>query len=120
MPDRRVCLKIKIKSLAAEARIIKSTRAPKALRDELANHRRLVVRPAARTALLAYGFLRGRAYRQLEPTCERSPSWEEFRKLVDRYGTRRTDEMSENEHRAALAEQRDAAEKWIASAEQRA
>lgn len=79
-------LKVKIKSLAAEAAIIRreERQALKAGRwgvahqkteesealfgeyNQLHNHRTHAVRDAARVALLAYGFLRGRPYRAIE------------------------------------------------------
>ncbi len=64
-------LKIKIKSLAAESRIIrleeKKWRGGHPMRISLWDHRVKAVRNEARAALLAYGFLRGRTYRQVEP-----------------------------------------------------
>ena len=85
--DRRVELKIKLKSLAAEARIIRQEEircrrrirhlvtvptAPQprpwhaALRYRLYEHRTAVLRPEARYSQLAYAFLRGRPYRSTE------------------------------------------------------
>jgi exonuclease I len=80
-------LKIKMLSLGAEARVIRiqeqrlrnrirKNRAKQFTktvdRDESAwasirEHRLKVVRPEARASLLAYGFLRGREYLQMEP-----------------------------------------------------
>lgn len=85
MLDRTAHLKIKLKSLAAEARIIRhAERRQKthAHRDgiseehkadhlhalaDLQSHRRGVVRHAARESLLAYVFLRGKPYAAAEP-----------------------------------------------------
>jgi hypothetical protein len=84
-------LKIKIKSLAAEAVIIRkderkhrtfARKSPAhadhhhALRVGLADHRKTIVRGAARPALLAYGFLRGRKYIALESHCYEEPDWD--------------------------------------------
>jgi len=72
MRDSRIYLKVKIKSLAAEARIIRHEEAKArkwkntALRVGLAGHRRGIVRSAARHTHLAYGFLRGRPYKAME------------------------------------------------------
>jgi hypothetical protein len=68
MTDRRTYLKIKIKSLAAEAKIIrKEERKQKGrLREGLYLHRLLVVRAESRLSQIAYGFIRGRAYSQIE------------------------------------------------------
>lgn len=86
--DQRAYLKVKIKSLAEEARIIrKEERASKGeKREGLYLHRVGVVRRAARHSLLAYGFLRGREYRQIEPKCENAPHWPEVFKMVSKYG----------------------------------
>lgn len=81
MKDRRRHLKVKIKSLAAEARIIRQEerRSRGRLRDSLALHRKGVVREEARYSQLAYGFIRGRRYEQLET----SPKGVDIRRLMD-------------------------------------
>lgn len=78
-----------MKSLAAEAKIIRreESKAPTSWeRIQLAAHRRGTVRLAARSANLAYAFLRGRSYRSVEAKCHTPPSWHEVEKLVQRYG----------------------------------
>ena len=81
----RIYLKVKIASLAAEARIIRNLEKRRRARltrrhipiltDDvwcgLNTHRRLELRIEARHAQLAYGFLRSRAYR----TIENNPHW---------------------------------------------
>jgi len=70
--DRRTELKVKIKSLAAEARLIRTEelRAKKCgdthKLNSLHSHRVVVVREQARASLLCYAMLRGRPYSQLE------------------------------------------------------
>lgn len=68
-----VYLKVKVKSLEAEAKIIRleerKHRKDDAIRNGLTQHRKTVVRIEQRATLLAYGFLRGKAYREIEPTC---------------------------------------------------
>jgi hypothetical protein len=112
-----IFLKVKIMSLAAEARIIRheerrawdnhaarkrlrSSNAPcrhkvgdRILYLELKAHRRGVVRDEARASLLAYGFLRGRAYRQLERKTHdewdvvgAKTRWEKVAGMVTRFG----------------------------------
>jgi len=85
-----IYLKIKIKSLAAEAQIIRKEErkwpGTTAERHGLHSHRVLDVRREARSALLAYGYLRGRKYLQLEPKCSEAPNWRRIGKLVERYG----------------------------------
>lgn len=101
-----VQLKIKIKSLAAEARLIrheenkrkrfivameaKDPAATAHAREEWLSvkaHRRGGVRSEARHSLLAYGFLRGRAYAQLESKCHpgNEPNWDYVEKMLRRF-----------------------------------
>ncbi len=87
MRDHRVYLKVKIKNLAAEAAIIRTEeRKNKRARAGLAEHRRTVVRDAARHTLLAYGFIRGRKYSDMEPKCHHYPSWDLVWRMVNKYG----------------------------------
>lgn len=81
-------LKVKIKSLAAEARIIRheERKSRGQLRNDLAAHRKGIVRREARSSQLAYGYLRGRPYRKLEPTCHRQPDWTAVERMVKKYG----------------------------------
>ncbi len=83
-------LKIKLLSLAAEARIIRreEQRWPGEhhVRTGPHEHRILDVRREARSALLAYGFLRHRAYRTIEPKCHRAPGWKRTQQLVEVLG----------------------------------
>ena len=89
----QVYLKVKICSLAAEARIIRSLekrrRGPKygpgAERAGLWMHRTKGIRYEARCSQLAYGFLRGRAYRQMERSCHKSPDWERVKNIAERF-----------------------------------
>jgi hypothetical protein len=96
MQDQRAYLKVKIKSLAEEARIIREEeRKPhadinefgySAKRTGLYNHRVGTVRREARAALLAYGFIRGRKYRQIEVKNNTEPDWEAVQRMVVKYG----------------------------------
>lgn len=83
-----VFLKIKIKSLAEEARIIRKeerkTRVP--LRDDLHIHRVVHVRAESRNASLAYAYLRGRRYRQIEAFAYTVPSTDQISRMVKKYG----------------------------------
>lgn len=96
-------LKVKIKSLAAEASIIRFEE--RRSRDshkrmKLAEHRRGIVRREARHSLLAYGFLRGRAYASMEPTCHTPPSWEAVKRIVNSFGGYKASERFDNELKA--------------------
>ena len=98
--DRRVHLKVKIKSLAAEAKIIRREERlvlEKIRRgwtdrvwafDTLQSHRKGVVRTEARASHLAYAFIRGKAYRTVEATVRagNEPDWEKVTDLVWRFG----------------------------------
>jgi len=65
--DRRLFLKVKIKSLAEEARIIKHAEKKHTwVCEELRIHRICVVRLEARATHLAYGFIRGKTRQQIE------------------------------------------------------
>lgn len=102
---RLVQLKIKIKSLAAEARIIrheekKCLSAPVGYRllsdydrqESLYLHRIHVVRAECRHSLLAYGFLRGTPYRKMESTCRVPPRWSKVEDIARRFGGAEFDE----------------------------
>ena len=83
-------LKIKIKSLADEARTIRLEEKkwpgedPKRL--GLYFHRILDVRQEARSAQLAYGFLRKRAYKQLENKTRKPLDHKRIAELIRKYG----------------------------------
>ncbi len=83
-------LKIKLKSLAAESKIIRSQELKLSggskLRDELANHRRKDVREESRATHIAYGYLRGREYRQLEGPSSSTPPKDNAARMVKKYG----------------------------------
>ncbi len=91
--DRREMLRVKLKSLAAEARIIRreEQRTHGALREELHRHRVDVVRKAARDTHVAYALIRGRTYEQIESKThpDSSPDWDTVNKMVKKYGPSR-------------------------------
>lgn len=108
--DRRVMLKIKIKSLAAESKMIRreelkekeANRAHRmhteqptsyvadSMREELYRHRVDVVRPHCRLAHLAYGLIRGKTRQQMEA---KSPDLsdndkKQIKEMIRKYGPR--------------------------------
>jgi hypothetical protein len=88
--DERLFLKVKVKSLAAEAKIIRKEEKrckTASLREGLYRHRIDVVRRESRHANLAYGFLRGRKYHEMEPNAKEAPDWIKIRKMVEKYGS---------------------------------
>lgn len=106
--DRRRLLKIKLKSLAAEARIIrqeelkaKHSKRPEVqdLRMQMHEHRVKDLREESRATLLAYSFIRGKPYRDIEgrsdwgvETATIKNQWasrmDRIRAMVSKYGTR--------------------------------
>lgn len=109
----KVFLKVKIKSLAEEARIIRREEKDARnsyFRSMLHSHRVENVRDEARAAQIAYGYLRGRRYREIEPNAKKDVPWVRVKKLVEKYGEvwnwgehggdyRRSDESYENKKR---------------------
>jgi hypothetical protein len=85
--DRREMLKVKIKSLAEESRIIRNEerKSNGVLRNELHSHRVIVVRNAARHTHIAYGLIKGRRLDQIEKT-DRRINWDSVRKMIKQYG----------------------------------
>lgn len=102
LADRREMLRVKAKSLMAEAMIIRKEeqRTHGELRNELHHHRTMVVRNEARATNLAYGFIRGKTLEQMEPNrkpfsdCPRTAKiledrlWEKVRSMLKKYGPR--------------------------------
>lgn len=88
-PFRINFLKQKIKSLASEATQLRLEEVkwwgPSAHRYELHNHRKNVVAVEARHSLLAYGFLRGLEYHDMEDRILTVPNWDRVESLVKRF-----------------------------------
>ena len=121
--DDRLYLKIKIQSLAEEARLIRrEENRQKTLRRQsgtptvgrfaraeryfwgLREHRINDVRDEQRATLLAYAFLRGKTYAEAEGNARQGePRWRRVLEMVLKYGDRTT-------------EQRDAFTAWVESA----
>jgi hypothetical protein len=82
-------LKVKIKSLSAEARIIRieELRSRGDLRDALRRHRREDVRREQRATQIAYGYLRGIKLDRIEPNAKSDPDWERIKAMVKKYGS---------------------------------
>lgn len=88
--DRREMLKVKVKSLAEEARIIRKEerRTVGPLRDELSWHRRTAVRSAARQSHMAYGIIKGRPIGRVERegSARNEAFWKAVKVMVQKYG----------------------------------
>lgn len=100
----RAYLKVKVKSLASEAVIIRTEERrclasiqrigdiEKFLNHRIAlngleSHRKGTVRNEMRATLLAYGFLRGLPLSRIEATSRTMPNWERVEAMVRKYGT---------------------------------
>lgn len=89
MLSKKFALKVKIKSLAAETRIIKqaiSQYKDLGTKISLREHHVHVVRKEARHSMLAYAFLRGREYCEVEARCEVPPDFVKISELIERFG----------------------------------
>lgn len=120
MKSRIKQLKVKVKSLAAEARIIRreeNRAASPQLKLELKEHRRGSVRNTTRQALLAYGFLRGRPYCMMEAKAAFAPDWADLKAQVQRFGVC----LADDEARADFVARRDKQEAdlaaWVSDAQ---
>jgi len=84
----KLYLKIKIKTLAAEAGIIRAAAAKVRgdMRWNLNQHRKTELRQEARSSCLAYGFLRGRNYSDMEQTRHTPPDWGRVEQLIKKFG----------------------------------
>lgn len=84
-------LKVKLKSLAEEARIIRKEELNyKEKRDfqkvnSLHLHRVMHIRPIARATHIAYGLLRGMDYHRIEQTTKSFPDWNKVRHMLKKY-----------------------------------
>ena len=82
------CLRVNVKSLAAEARFIRQEIKRCRLRsakDELHYHRLTRLRTEARLAHLALAYVKGRNYRQAENKAKQSPDAAALGKKIHRF-----------------------------------
>lgn len=88
MEERTVHLKIKIRSLADEAKSIRreANKSKGMAKWRLNDHRTSVVRDHARHNLLAYGILIGTPYKAMEGRCYRSPDFSRISTIAKRFG----------------------------------
>ncbi|MDJ0952469.1 MAG: hypothetical protein QNJ81_02200 [Acidimicrobiia bacterium] len=103
--DKRRHLKVKIKNLAEEARIIRSEerKVHGMEKWELQHHRRTVVRDEARRSLIAYAIIRGK-----DPSVNESTDWlkratdkSHVERMVKKYGSQEAIERIEEYRKAA-------------------
>jgi hypothetical protein len=96
-PHHSFKLQIKLISLADESRTIRRVEG-KLKRAEpyhqhlhetrlsLREHRKDVVACASRETHLAYGFLKGKTYKAIEPKRFTDPNWKEIQRMIQAYG----------------------------------
>ncbi|MDR3503029.1 MAG: hypothetical protein P4L79_10660 [Legionella sp.] len=102
---KELLLRVKIKSLTEETKIIRdeertakwkakaaAARAKQESQEKhtshfyrLHNHRTNDIRQEMRATHLAYGFLRGKSYREMERFSYTQPNWEKIEKMVEKY-----------------------------------
>jgi hypothetical protein len=103
--DKRRHLKVKIKNLAEEARIIRTEeRKVRGMEKwELQHHRRTVVRDEARRSLIAYAIIRGRdpATHELQDDTLRLLDRSAVIRMVKKYGSYEAQERCEEYQKAA-------------------
>lgn len=88
--DFRAALRVKVKSLADEAKIIRREESRAKSWHEwisLKDHRKGIVRSEARSAQLALAFIRGMSYETVEPYVHpgNEPNWKRVKELVLKY-----------------------------------
>lgn len=90
--DRREMLRVKLKSLAEESRLIRreERRTYGQLQQELHLHRTKNVRSAARSTHIAYALIKGRTMEQIEHPKSKEPDWTEIERLLKKYGPKDT------------------------------
>lgn len=122
VPTKKTYLKVKICSLAAEAAIIKrqerkwikaNGRRDHPVRMGLQRHRKHVVRPEARAAHLAYGYLRGLPFRSMEAKCHEYPRIDKVLELVLRYGPYKFGGWTSNSNKKIRDDVREELQKWM-------
>jgi hypothetical protein len=88
MEERTIHLRIKIKSLADEAKSIRkeARKVSGIVKWNLNHHRTTVVRDHARHNLLAYGILRRVPYRKMENRCHEKPNFSRVETIAKRFG----------------------------------
>lgn len=92
--DRRVFLRIKLRSLAEEARIIRSIEHKHrdiSQLNQMHQHRTMLLRMESRHTHLAYGLIRGLRWSDMEHNWasqdkQRQPDWKYIQRLLTKYG----------------------------------
>ena len=96
-------LKIKLKSLAEEQRIIrkeelsikngKFSYKSNQRRESIYLHRVMHVRPIIRATHIAYGLIRGLQYHEIENSPKSIPNWNKVKEMIKKYSTNNDDKL---------------------------
>lgn len=88
MNERLIHLRIKVRSLADEARSIReeAKKTTGMVKWGLNDHRKTIVRDHARHNLLAYGCLKNTPYSDMEKWCYETPDFLRVAKIAKRFG----------------------------------
>lgn len=89
--DQRQLLRVKTKSLTAEATIIRREERRTSnlwLYTRLHQHRVVMLRRTARATHIAYALIKGRRYSQIETNPKSKPDWEAVERMYMKYGPR--------------------------------
>lgn len=119
---KKAMLKVKIKSLAAESRIIRlAVKQEKndAVKYHLHCHRIYDIRIESRFSQLAYGFIRGREYEQIEKKAKIEPDWKRVKALVEKFGECHFWQEGYESYKnlaSRKSQQNDSFEKWLTRA----
>lgn len=104
-------LKVKIKTLAQEKRIIRKeickAKSGSTLQGQLYHHLQAVVRIENRWSLLAYAFLRGVPLKKLEKNAGKGVNFDKVKAIVERFGL-----VGASWNAKQKAEQLELFEKW--------
>lgn len=97
MINKKLGLKVKVKHLAEESRIIRKEEKQNAgdTRDWLYLHRILGVRPECRATHIAYAFAKGTALKKIEKYPEQIPTqvWKRVTMMVKKYSDKSSEEF---------------------------
>jgi hypothetical protein len=87
MNERTIHLRIKVKSLVEEAKIIRqeSKKTKGMVKYRLNEHRKTIVRDHTRHNLLAYGMIKGTPYELMEKKCYEPPNFSRIATIVKRF-----------------------------------
>lgn len=116
--DGLTLAKVNVMSLAAEAKLnrIEANKAKarnrKSVAYKLDDHRRGHLRREARAANLAYAFLKGRDYKQVEAKCHEIPDWQRVERKIIQFGATRSDDESWQETQSRLDALRAQFKEW--------